>query len=83
MHTNLKNLKEDAARLQAGIEAVAAEMDAYENNLGGIQDCALKIQKCAKVLGNNRIAALAARDKRKIMDELEDAAIELVELLKR
>ncbi len=83
MHTTLDNLKQDAARLQAGLETVATEMSAYENNLGGIQDCALKIQKCAKVLGNNRIAALAARDKRKVMDELETAALELVELLKR
>ncbi|BBB29993.1 hypothetical protein [Neptunomonas japonica] len=83
MHTDLTNLQEDARRLQAGIEAVAAEMSAYETNLGGIQACALKIQKCAKVIGNNRIAAVAAKDKRKIMDELEGAAIELVELLKR
>ncbi|SIS74874.1 hypothetical protein [Neptunomonas antarctica] len=83
MHTNLKSLQEDARRLQAGLEAVAAEMSAYENNLGGIQACALKIQKCARVIGNNRIAAVAAKDKRKIMAELEDAAIELVELLKR
>lgn len=83
MHTTLDNLKEDAARLQAGLETVAAEMNAYETNLGGIQECALKIQKCAKVLGNNRVAALAARDKRKVMDELENAALELVELLKR
>lgn len=83
MHTTLKALKEDAARLQAGLETVAEEMSAYENNLGGIQACALTIEKCARLLGNNRIAALAARDKRKVMDELESAAQELVELLKR
>jgi hypothetical protein len=83
MHTDLTNLQEDARRLQTGIEAVAAEMSAYEPNLGGIQACALKIQKCARVLGNNRIAAVATKDKRKIMGELEDTAAELVELLKR
>lgn len=83
MHTTLKALQDDAARLQAGIETVAAEMSAYENNLAGIQDCALRIQKCSKVLGNNRLVALPARDKRKVMDELEAAALELVDLLKR
>lgn len=83
MHTTLQNLKDDAARLQAGIETVAAEMNAYENNLGGIQECALRIQKYAKMLGNNKVAAVPARDKRKYMDELEGAAMELVELLKR
>lgn len=83
MHTTLKALIDDASRLQEGIETVAAEMDAYENNLAGIQDCALRIQKCTKVMGNNRIAALAARDKRKVMDELESASSELLELLKR
>ncbi len=83
MHTDLKTLRDDARRLQEGIEAVAAEMAAYENNLGGVQACALTIQKCARIAGNNRVAALAARDQRKVMEELENAANELVELLKR
>jgi len=83
MHTNLKSLRDQARELQLGIESVSAEMEAYENNIAGIQECALTLQKSIRLVGNNRIAAMAAKDQRKVMDQMEQAANELVELLKR
>ncbi|MDO6469930.1 hypothetical protein Q4498_17615 [Neptunomonas phycophila] len=83
MHTDLKSLRDQALDLQLGIESVSAEMEAYENNIAGIQECALTLQKCIRIVGNNRVAAMAAKDQRKIMAQMEDTANELVELLKR
>jgi hypothetical protein len=40
-----------------------------------------RIQKCIRMVGNDRQAALANRDKRKVMAELEDAVTEMAELL--
>ncbi|MFT6350879.1 MAG: hypothetical protein ACJARJ_000336, partial [Neptuniibacter pectenicola] len=51
-------------------------------NAVGIRQSADTIAKCLKKVGNNKIAALANRDKRKVYDEMEKAVEELMEFIK-
>lgn len=83
MDSTLKQLMTQADALRDGIHDLAEQTQNYQYNLAGIERCAEVIQRCVSQVGNNRIAALAARDQRKVMAELESAVDELQELLKR
>ncbi|MBV1786590.1 hypothetical protein KQ940_00820 [Marinobacterium sp. D7] len=81
MSQTLHELAAQAAQLQHALAGAADSMEQYEYNLQGIQRCAEQISRCVKMVGNNRTAALSARDTRKVMDQLEAATNELMELL--
>ncbi|KEA63870.1 hypothetical protein ADIMK_1997 [Marinobacterium lacunae] len=83
MSQTLHQLAAQAAQLQQALAGAADSMEQYEYNLQGIQRCAEQISKCVRMVGNNRTAALSARDTRKIMDQLESATDELMELLSK
>ncbi|MBS98511.1 MAG: hypothetical protein CMI01_07505 [Oceanospirillaceae bacterium] len=81
MSQTLHQLAAQAGQLHEALQDAASSMEQYEYNLTGIQRCADQIAKCVRMVGNNRTAALSARDTRKVMGELEDALEEMMELL--
>lgn len=83
MSKTLHQLADQAASLQQALTEAADSMEQYEYNLQGIHRCAEQISKCVKMVGNNRTAALSAHDTRKVMDQLEAATDELMELLSK
>ncbi len=83
MNSQLETLMSQADELRTGIHDLAERTRNYQLNLAGIENCAATINRCINMVGNNRVAALAARDQRKVMAELETAARELQELLQR
>ncbi|GGO76951.1 hypothetical protein GCM10011348_05370 [Marinobacterium nitratireducens] len=83
MDKQLQQLMTQADELRNGIHELADQSRNFEYNLTGIERCVETIQRCVRMVGNNRTAALPSRDQRKIMDELEGAANELQDLIKR
>jgi len=81
MEAQLKSLLDQAELLREGLSEVSAKANNLNYNQAGIQKNAETIKKCVRMIGNNKVAALAARDKRKVMAELEEAADQLLELL--
>lgn len=81
MDTNLEQLIKQADELKAGLEAMHKQSKRMGYNVVGIRESAETIQKCLKKVGNNKLAALAARDKRKVYDEMEEAVEQLLELI--
>lgn len=81
MSQSLHKMAQQAGELHKALAEAAGSMEQYEYNLSGIQRCANQISSCLRRVGNNRTAALSARDTRKVMEELEQAADELQELL--
>jgi primosomal protein N'' len=82
MEQNLQKLLEQADELKNGIKQMQDESKMMGYNSVGIRENAEIIQKCLKKVGNNKIAALANRDKRKVYDQMEDAVEQLMELIK-
>ena len=82
MEDNLQALIKQADALRDGLQKVHDDSKMLGYNVVGIRDCAETIQRCLKKVGNNKIAALASRDKRKVYAEMEDAVEELLELIK-
>lgn len=81
MENNLELLIKQADDLKSGLEDMHKQSKRMGYNMVGIRDCAETLQKCIKKVGNNKLAALAARDKRKVYDEMEDAIEQLMELI--
>lgn len=82
MEQNLQNLLDQADELRTGIKKMQDESKMMGYNAVGIRESAETIKKCLKKVGNNKIAALASRDKRKVYDEMEDAVEQLMEFIK-
>ncbi|SEF78654.1 hypothetical protein [Marinobacterium lutimaris] len=83
MSQSLHQLVRQADELHKALANTAGSMEQLQYNLTGIQRCADQISSCLRKVGNNRTAALSARDTRKVMEELELAANELQELLSK
>lgn len=81
MSQTLNQLARQAEQLHNALQDAANTMAQYEYNLTGIQRCANEIAHCMKMVGNERTAALSARDTRKVMAQMQDAVDELMELL--
>lgn len=73
MHQNLATLLEQADQLREGLQAAQEHSRRLNYDAVGIQECLADIQKCVRLVGNNRKAALSARDQRKVMSQLEDS----------
>ena len=82
MDDNLEKLLKQADELRDGIQQMHNRSKMMGYNSVGIRECAETIQKCMKKVGNNRLAALANRDKRKVYAEMEEAVEQLMELIK-
>ncbi|MBV0931763.1 hypothetical protein [Marinobacterium weihaiense] len=78
---SLNQLAAQAEALRNSLQATARDFEQFELNVNGVQDCMKRIRKCMRMVGNDRKAALSARDTRKVMAELEDAITEMAELL--
>lgn len=83
MDSQLQQLMTQADELRNGIHHLVDVNRNYQYNLTGIERCVDTIQRCVKLVGNNRTAALPSKDQRKVMAELESAVEELQELIKR
>lgn len=68
-------LRAGMEQLQKGLQSACANASQYDQE--AIKSCVDKIQKCVRLAGNNRVAALSARDMRKVMGELEEAVEQL------
>ncbi|MBP0049151.1 hypothetical protein H9C73_10415 [Marinobacterium sp. AK62] len=81
-HANsLNELASQAEALRDSLRQTAKDFEQFEFNVSGVHDCMARIQKCVRMVGNDRKAALSHRDSRKVMAELEDAVNEMAELL--
>jgi len=81
-HANsLNELAAQAEALRNSLSQTAKDFEQFEFNVNGVQQCMDRIQKCIRMVGNDRKAALSQRDTRKVMAELENAANEMAELL--
>jgi hypothetical protein len=78
---SLLELAAQAEALRNSLQQTARDYEQFEFNVDGVHSCMARIQKCIRMVGNDRQAALANRDKRKVMAELEDAVTEMAELL--
>lgn len=76
----LEALLTQAEALRDNIARVQEQSLKTGYNAEGIRDCALTLKTCIKKVGNNKMAALAARDKRKVYADMEDAIDQLIEL---
>ncbi|WP_299178420.1 hypothetical protein [uncultured Neptuniibacter sp.] len=81
MEENLAVLLKQADDLRSGIAKMHNESKMMGYNAVGIRECATTLQKCIKKVGNNKLAALAARDKRKVYAEMEEAIEQLLEFI--
>jgi len=81
-HANsLNELAAQTEALRNSLSQTAKDFEQFEFNVNGVQQCMDRIQKCIRMVGNDRKAALSQRDSRKVMAELENAANEMAELL--
>lgn len=78
---SLHTLAAQAEALRDQLSRTARDYEQFEFNVTGVHQCMRRIQKCVRMVGNDRKAALSQRDTRKVMAELEDAVTEMVELL--
>ncbi|WP_420598357.1 hypothetical protein [Neptuniibacter sp.] len=81
MEANFESLIQQADDLKKNLEAVNKQSKKVGYNMVGIRECAKTLQQCINKVGNNRLAALANRDKRKVYAEMEDAIEQLLELI--
>lgn len=81
MDKNLEILLQQADQLRDGLHQMHQQQKQMGFNSVGIQESAKTIQKCLKKVGNNRLAALSNRDKRKVYEEMEDAVDRLMEFI--
>lgn len=81
MEKDLELLLQQADELRSGIQKMHNESKMMGYNAVGIRECAETLQKCIKKVGNNKLAALAARDKRKVYAEMEEAIEQLMEFI--
>lgn len=82
MEENLQVILKQADELRENIQKMHTDSKMMSYNTVGIRECAETLQKCIKKVGNNKLAALAARDKRKVYDEMEDAIEQLMEFVR-
>ena len=82
MSQSLQQLAEQAAQLHAALQSAAGSRSQYESHQTRIQACADEISRCVRLVGNQRIAAMSAKDTRKVMAELETALEEMQRLLR-
>lgn len=61
------------ATLQKSLEEASSRAANMEYNAEAIREATATIQYCMKRVGNNRMAAMSARDTRKVMAQMEDA----------
>ncbi|SIQ23792.1 hypothetical protein [Marinobacterium stanieri] len=81
-HSNsLNELAAQAEALRDSLSQTAKDFEQFEFNVRGVHECMERIQKCMRMVGNDRKAALSARDTRKVMAEMEDAVAEMSGLL--
>lgn len=66
-------LRDNMEQLRGGLKAAHDQCRRLEYDAAGINECMASIQKCVRLVGNNRKAALSARDMRKVMGELEES----------
>jgi len=78
---SLLELAAQADALRNSLKETARDYEQFEFNVEGVHNCMSRIQKCIRIVGNDRQVALANRDKRKVMAELEEAVNEMAELL--
>lgn len=88
MHQDLASLLKQTDELRAhmdqlrgGIQAAHDQSRRLEYDAASISECMDSIQKCVRLVGNNRMAALSARDMRKVMGELEDSVERLAGII--
>lgn len=88
MQNELKDLAAQAANLQTALaehtnslNQASARAASMEYNAEAIREATGVIQRCMKRVGNNRVAAMSARDTRKVMAEMEEAVERLAEFL--
>ena len=81
MSQTLHQLADQAEQLHQALQQAADSLEQYEYNLTGVQRCAERIAQGMRQIGNERMAALSARDRRKVMEQMQDAVDELMELL--
>ncbi|WP_372833963.1 hypothetical protein [Pontibacterium sp.] len=74
-------LREHMDTLRGGIQAAHDQSRRLEYDAAGINECMASIKKCVRLAGNNRMAALSARDMRKVMGELEESVERLAEFI--
>ncbi|MDY6890484.1 MAG: hypothetical protein SVU24_02640 [Pseudomonadota bacterium] len=78
---NLQELAAQAEALRDSLLQTARDYEQFEFNVEGVHSCMARIQSCIRLIGNQRRVALAHRDRRKVMAELEEAVTEMAELL--
>jgi t-SNARE complex subunit (syntaxin) len=78
---NLQELAAQAEALRDSLLQTARDYEQFEFNVEGVHHCMARIQTCIRLIGNQRRVALANRDRRKVMAELEEAVTEMAELL--
>jgi len=78
---SLHELAAQAEALRNSLQQKARDYEQFEFNVEGVHSCMARIQKCTRLIGNDRQVALANRDRRKILAELEEAVSEMAELL--
>jgi t-SNARE complex subunit (syntaxin) len=78
---NLQELAAQAEALRDSLLQTARDYEQFEFNVEGVHSCMARIQTCIRLIGNQRRVALAHRDRRKVMAELEEAVTEMAELL--
>ncbi|MGH1462628.1 MAG: hypothetical protein ACRBB6_11375 [Neptuniibacter sp.] len=81
MESNFESLIQQADDLKKNLEAINNQSKKVGYNMVGIRECAHTLQKSINKVGNNRLAALANRDKRKVYAEMEEAIEQLLELI--
>jgi len=74
-------LMEQTTSLQQSLEEASNRAASMEYNAEAIREATATIKRCMKRVGNNRVAAMSARDTRKVMAEMEDAVDRLAEFL--
>lgn len=79
MQNELNTLIEQADALRRGLQQAKDQASTMSVDVDQLRLITEKIQSCVNRVGNNRMAALSARDTRKVMDELEGAVNQLVE----
>lgn len=82
MQNELKALIEQADALHRGLQTASAQANEMTLDADHLRELAATLQSCVRRVGNNRMAALSARDTRKVMAELENTVDQLVESVK-
>jgi len=81
MQDNLQSLIEQAEELREGLKVVHDRTQQVQYNSEAIREQAKLLKKYINMIGNNRVAAMAAKDKRKVMGQMEDAIDRLLEFV--